>query len=189
MGKTTFSGPVRSTNGFGGDSNDEYVSKAESTLDYNETWGASLPAILLNGESVEAIAAGGVAIIATGTAVDLILATQDQTTDTISSGIWMATGSVSAGTADTGPVNVRSGDSTGGDSGLIQIRSGTGTNRGSIRLNGSTVDASVSQSGLLLKSSASDPTIGVADGMVYYNSTSNKIKVRANGAWETVTSS
>jgi len=53
-----------------------------------------------------------------------------------------------------------------------------------------TADADVVTLGkpLILPSLASDPTSGVVDGMIYYNSTSNKIKVRANGAWETVTS-
>lgn len=41
---------------------------------------------------------------------------------------------------------------------------------------------------LILPTAASDPTVGIRDGSLYYNTATDKIKIRANSAWETVTS-
>lgn len=82
-------------------------------------------------------------------------------------------------------VLIQSGNKTAGtgNSGAIEIQTGTsaGGTRGNITLDGFVVDASASDSAFHSPNLSSDPS-SLSNGMIWYNTTSNQLKARVNGS-------
>lgn len=169
-------------------------------------WGADLPAIVFDGTTAAAAAAFASGIIMKGddSVSNLVIFTQDQAGALVTSSIFLSSG-INSGSAGTGRMDFGTGAATGsagnsgetgwttgnsanGDSGNLTIASGAANNgtRGGLNIQVNTINMSSSIGGLTVPNISGSPA-ALANGMIWYDTGSNLLKARINGATVTIT--
>jgi hypothetical protein len=133
------------------------------------------------GTDAVGIAAGG-AIAATFFASTVVLAGPSTSTTPVAA---IIRPSIASGTDKTGVnLDIRGGGSTGAGAGGAILFSTSAAGSAGSSINNATERVRVKQGGQVrFVPLAADPTLDVEDGDVYYNSATNKLRVRAGGAW------
>lgn len=101
----------------------------------------------------------------------------------VTGAITMATGTASAVGGGSGAVNISSGNSVSNQTGNISLTTGTTAPpgiRGEIQMTARQIDMSNTEGALIVPVLALDPAI-LIDGSIWYNSTDDKLRLRANG--------